>query len=70
MENGHARPDALIGVRLQDIVLAFQVRLIVRQQHVFVTREQRIDERVEKSAVAVRNGSGTDEVERLAQLRI
>jgi hypothetical protein len=54
---------------LQDTVLAFHVRLIVRQQHVFVTREQRIDERVEKSAVAVRNGSGTDEVERLAQLR-
>jgi hypothetical protein len=25
-------------------VLAFHVRLIVRQQHVFVTREQRIDE--------------------------
>src|SRR5215471_5115323 len=45
VENRHARPIALIGVRVAHALLAVHVGLIVRQEHAVVAREQPLDQR-------------------------
>src|SRR5262249_51637107 len=70
VENRHARPVVLIGVRLAHALLALNVGLIVRQEHVVVAGEQRFDERVKQPAIAIREELGTNEIDRVAQFRI
>src|SRR4029453_14849389 len=46
------------------------VALIIGQQHVVITREQRFDERPKDLAVAVREGSVVEKIENLGKFRV
>ena len=54
VQDRHARPGRLVAIRVAHALLAVDVGLVVGEQQVVVAREQRVDERAEELAIAVR----------------
>ena len=71
VEDGHAQSSRVWSrYDFADAILALDVALVVRQEHVVVAREQRLDQRPEPLAVAVREMAAGDQIDRLAQIAV
>src|SRR5271157_2350704 len=60
IQDRHARPLLLVTKSFVDLVLAFQIRLEIREDHIRIVVKQRIDDGLEQIAVPAGEHAGSD----------